>query len=96
MKDETSEYYVIEPCTSSNGIEVKLKDKKINLKKAAKVVERTGVVVGQGPVVLLGKMNGCVISIYASGRMMLKECKTDIKKVAREIADRLIKEGAIE
>jgi ribonuclease HIII len=62
------DFFVVEPCTSSNGIEIKLKDKKINLKKAAEVLPS----IGDSPVVMLTKFEGYSVSIYASGRIMVK------------------------
>lgn len=93
----TSEFHVIEPCTSVSGIEIKLK-KKIDLKKAENVFSKHGEVAGSSPVVLLVGYKGYSISIYESGRMMVKGNGVNLKKgegLAKELIPLLKKEGAI-
>lgn len=94
-----NDYYVIEPCQSAKGIEIRLKDKKIDLKKAGDGLARLGEVVGSSPVVLLVKLKGYSLSIYASGRMMVKGNVKPGSKKAEALAFRLIdaleKTGAI-
>jgi predicted ATP-grasp superfamily ATP-dependent carboligase len=94
-----TEYYVIEPCTSANGIEIKLKGRKIDIKLAEKALSGMGASVLSGPVVLIAKLDDYSISVYGSGRMMVKtEKKIDNKKIeelARRIVGSLEKTGAI-
>ena len=91
-------YFVTEPCTTSSGFEIRLKDK-IDLKKAEKVFSRLGSVAASSPVVLLTKVEDYSISGYASGRMLVKsEKKLDhetVNTLARRIVDELEKSGAI-
>ncbi|MEW6035736.1 MAG: hypothetical protein AB1529_03930 [Candidatus Micrarchaeota archaeon] len=90
-------YYVVEPCTTAGGIEIKLQDKRIDLKKAEKAFSRLGEVVGSSAVVLLVRLEGCSISVYGSGRMMVKGKIS--QKEGQKLADRLIealeKAGAV-
>ncbi len=94
-----NEYFVVEPCTTSSGFEIKLKGKKINLKKAEAVFSKLGNVAASSPVVLLASIKDYSISVYASGRMLVKsEKKLDKKSVtrlARQIVDGLEKGGSI-
>jgi hypothetical protein len=94
-----TDYFVIEPCTSARGIEIKLKEKRLDLKKAEAALTRSGEVVASSPVVLLVKFKGLQISIYGSGRMMIKGVKrTETKRVealARELLDVLERGGAV-
>ena len=91
-------YYVVEPCTTSNGFEIKLKEK-IDLQKAESIFSKSGEIVASSPVVLLIKLKHYSLSIYASGRMMVKSekkmKKEDIDKLALEIIPQLELGGAI-
>ncbi|MFH1520939.1 MAG: hypothetical protein ABID61_04795 [Candidatus Micrarchaeota archaeon] len=80
------DYFVVEPCSSSNGIEIRLKGKKIDLKKTALIFEP----VGTSPVVLLVKFNGYAVSLYASGRVMIKGSKKISNKTGNSLAKDLI------
>jgi hypothetical protein len=94
-----SDYFVVEPCTTAKGIEIKLKERRIDLAMAEKALSGTAEIVGSSPVVLLVKLKGYAISIYGSGRMMVKNVKrTQTKKVealARMLLAALEKGGAI-
>jgi hypothetical protein len=94
-----TEYYVIEPCTSANGIEIKLKGRKIDIKLAEKALSGLGASVLSGPVVTIAKLEDYSISVYGSGRMMVKtEKKIDNKKIetlAKKLIDSLERAGAI-
>lgn len=73
-------YYQIEPCASSNAYDIVFRAK-INLNKAelalsAKTMAKT-------PVVMILKFDNVDLSIYASGRMMLKNCS---RKKSEELA----------
>ncbi len=96
----TSDFYVIEPCQTAKGIEIKLRAKRIDLKKAESGLSAMGgEPVGSSPVVLLVKMEGFALSIYASGRVMVKgnvrpgSGKAD--EVAKELVMKLERAGAL-
>jgi hypothetical protein len=94
-----SEYFIIEPCQTANGVEIKLREKRIDLKKAEAAFASLGGVLGNSPVVLLAKVGAYSISVYGSGRMMVKGKKKPSGKaadaLARKILAALEKEGAI-
>ena len=80
-----TDYVVIEPCKTTNSIEVKLTGKRIELTRAERALSKLGSVAARTPVVLLFKSGEYSISIYASGRMMMK-CDN---KLDDEAAERL-------
>ncbi len=82
-----SDYYIVEPCTTAKGFEIKLKDKKIDLVKAEGALSSLGEVVGSSGVVLLVKLKDLSLSVYGSGRMMVKG-----RKLGQKEADRLATE----
>ena len=51
-----TEYFVVEPCATANGFEIKLKGKKLDLEKAEKALAPLGEIMGTTPVVLLAKI----------------------------------------
>lgn len=75
------DFFVVEPCKSSNAFEIKLKDKKLDLKRCEIAIPQFGKVIASGPVVLLAKTDEYSISIYASGRIMVKGKKLESKKI---------------
>ncbi|MFH1785362.1 MAG: hypothetical protein ABH842_02955 [Candidatus Micrarchaeota archaeon] len=80
------DFFVVEPCSSSNGIEVKLNGKKIDLKKAENALPS----VGTSSVVILSKFQNYSVSLYASGRIMIKGNKKISSKVGEKLAKKLI------
>ncbi|MEW6748139.1 MAG: hypothetical protein AB1295_00320 [Candidatus Micrarchaeota archaeon] len=84
-----SEYFIVEPCTTASGIEIKLKDHRIDLKKAERALSKAGEIAGTSAVVLLVSFKGYSISVYGSGRMMVKGKDAD-KKVGEALAKELI------
>jgi hypothetical protein len=93
-----SDYFVVEPCQTAGGFEIKLKGKRIDLGKAGEALSSRGEVMGSSPVVLLMKMGAYSISVYGSGRMMVKGKKLTSKAVqalAGDIVKMLEKGGAI-
>jgi hypothetical protein len=88
-KDKTDEYFVVEPCNTAGGIEIKLKEKKIDLKKAETAFSEIGEVVGNASVVLLVKINKYSISVYGSGRMMVKGTEPKAKKIKQKDVENL-------
>jgi len=94
-----SDYFIIEPCQTASGVEIKLRDRKIDLKKAEEAFSGLGSVLGCSPAVLLAKVGAYSISVYGSGRMMVKGKKKPTGKaadaLARKILAALEKEGAI-
>ena len=73
--------YLIEPCASSKAYEVKF-GHSIDLEKLSNAMEENNVF-SLSSVVLLAKINGKPVSIYSSGRAMIKEVK---KEEAEQIA----------
>lgn len=94
-----SDYYIIEPCASANGVEIRLRGKKLDLKKCESAISPIGEAAGSGGVVLLAKVRGYSVSFYASGRIMLKAGRRvrlkEAEELAREIMDALERGGAI-
>ncbi len=78
---EKTDYFVVEPCTSANGIEIKLKEKKLDLKRTAEVLSKMGLVAASSPVFILAKIGKYSISAYASGRLMIKSQSKSNKKI---------------
>jgi hypothetical protein len=94
-----NDFFVLEPCNSAKGFEIKFKEKRIDLKKAMGALSKLGEVIVTTPVVLLAKIEDCSLSVYASGRIMMKsENRLEKKKadlLANNIAKALEKEGAL-
>lgn len=92
------EYSVDESCTSVDAHEVKFKKKaSIDLQKAkTAVVNIDGELIAETPVVIMTKISDKGVSIYASGRILVKDAD---KKISEEIAGKLVpaleSEGAI-
>lgn len=85
-------YYVVEPCASSKAFEIKFKEKKIDLKKA----EAVGNVMASTPVVLVAKFEEAAISIYASGRIMMKGVGGSAARIlAKKLVSLLENSGAL-
>ncbi len=77
-----TKFYTFEPCASSNSFEIKFNNK-INTNKI-----NFGKIVANTNIVLLLKIDDAVVSIYASGKIMLKNIKT---QKAKELANILYK-----
>ena len=94
-----NEYFVVEPCTTSNAFEIKLKEKKLDLKKCESAITIVGEVVASMPVVMVAKVEDYSLSLYASGRIMVKSAKKLRAKHVEEFAKKLMavleKAGAI-
>jgi hypothetical protein len=93
------DFFVIAPCTTANGVEIKLNNRRIDLQKAEAAFARLGAVAGSSPVVLLAKVGGYSVSVYGSGRMMVKGRARPAEKAAQALARKIIaaleKDGAI-
>ncbi|MBU0532932.1 hypothetical protein KKB44_05565 [Candidatus Micrarchaeota archaeon] len=93
-----SEYFVVEPCATANGFEIKFK-KAINLVKAEEAISSLGKTIASSPIVLLAKIKNYSVSVYASGRIMIKSNTKMSEKSAEQLAKKLShafeKEGAI-
>lgn len=67
------DFFLLEPCKSANGLEIKFKNKHLDLPKISGFIEKKGGVCGPSTlVVLLAKLDDFELSIYASGRIMVK------------------------
>ncbi|MBN1169507.1 hypothetical protein JXA56_00640 [Candidatus Micrarchaeota archaeon] len=84
-------YYVVEPCTTANGFEIKLK-KRIDIGKAEHVFSKLGEIIASSPVVLLVKIKDYSASVYASGRIMIKSERKMEKKEADDLAREIVPE----
>lgn len=93
------EYFVVEPCTTANAFEIKLKNKKLDLEKCEKALVDLGEIVASMPVVLVVRIGEYSISVYASGRLMVKSPKKLRSKAVKELANKIMslleKHGAI-
>ncbi len=92
MEKTDLKFYIVEPCASSNAYEIKFRDKKIDLDKVA-----VGMTLAKTPVILVSVFEKCSLTIYASGRIMIKGLKTRdaADKLADSIVTELQKTGAI-
>ena len=94
-----SDFFVISPCATANGVEIRLDGRRIELAKAEAAFAAIGEVVGSSAVVLLAKLGAYTISVYASGRMMVKGRRKPTDKEAGALARKIIaameKAGAI-
>jgi hypothetical protein len=97
-------YYVVEPCNSAGGFEIKLRNRRLDLKKCEAVLDRMGSVAGNSGVVILAKVGGLVLSVYGSGRIMVKPGsgsrrrkprKAEVEALAGRLIEALEKEGAL-
>jgi hypothetical protein len=84
-------YYVVEPCRTSAGFEIKLKEP-LDLKKARAAFTKLGTVAAESPVVLLVKLDDYTISVYGSGRMMVKSQKKMKQAEIESLADKIVRE----
>lgn len=82
-------YFVVEPCMTSAGFEIKLQEK-IDLKKAESAFSMLGAVMASSPVVMLARVDEYSISVYASGRMMVKSDKKMKQKEIELLAEKLV------
>ena len=85
-----NDYYVIEPCQSANGVEIKLKEKRIDLGKAEEAMMELGSVAAVSRIVLLAKVDAYNISVYGSGRVMIKSQGRIAMDDANALAKRII------
>jgi len=92
------EYDVDESCTSVDAHEIKFKKKsRIDLEKAKTAVPKIeGEVIAETPVVIMTKIDGKGVSIYASGRILVKDAeKGPSEEIAKKLVPALENEGAI-
>ena len=87
-------YYLIEPCASANGFEIKLREGRIDLKKAEAAISVIGQIGASMPVVLIARLDDLSLSIYASGRIMMKRpgariTNSEAESAARRLMDAL-------
>lgn len=94
-----TEYFVVEPCASSNGFEIKLRGKRIDMKKAEQAISGIGETKATSPIVMLALIKGYNVSVYASGRLMVKSeerlSQEDATALAKEIVTAFEEGGAI-
>jgi hypothetical protein len=98
-----SGFYVVEPCNSSGGFEITLGGRRLDLKKCEGALSSMGSVLGNSGVVMLAKVNGFALSVYGSGRIMVKPAsrkkrkpgKADMDRLAERLVKELERSGAI-
>jgi|GEM_PF-3425865 TATA-box binding protein (TBP) (component of TFIID and TFIIIB) len=92
VEDSKVRFYIVEPCASSNAYEIKFKGKTINLDKV-----EFGMTLAKTPVILVSVFEKCSLTIYSSGRIMIKglNSKIDADKLAEKVVFSLQKTGAI-
>jgi len=92
------DFYTIEPCATMNAFEIKFKKAAtINIEKAAQALMPIGQVLGQTKIVLFFKSNNCAASIYASGRVVLKNVgREEAERIGKNIAKALESGGAFD
>lgn len=90
------DFYTVEPCTTSNAFELKFEKRvKIDLEKAAELLKQIGEILAKTPVVLVLKTNHYNASVYASGRIMMKNVdKSEAETLGKKLVDALEKGGA--
>lgn len=85
-----TDFYVVEPCSTANAYEIKLKDRKLDLRKCENALSKIGKVAGSSSVVLLAKIGKFSVSVYASGRLMVKSGRRLEGKAVSELAKQII------
>lgn len=81
------DYTVLESCTSSKTYEILVKNKRMDLKKATEILSAKAEEVAKTPRFALYKFEGHPVSLYESGKIIVKEIE---KKEAEEIAKKLL------
>ncbi len=91
------EYSVDESCTSVDAHEIKFKaKKKIDLGKAKVAISKVGEMVAETPVVIMAKIDKKGVSVYASGRILIKDAERGpSEEIAKKLVPALESEGAI-
>jgi len=99
MNPAKAGYFIVEPCNSSGGFEIKLRDRKLDLKRCETALSEIGTVAGSTGIVLLAKVDDFSLSVYSSGRLMLKgrrrPKKAEADALAQKVMSQLEKAGAI-
>lgn len=91
-----AEYQLVDSCTGTNSFEVRLGKRKIDLARAGAALSCIGEEAAKTPVVLLFKVGGRAVSVYASGRMLIKGAdRKAAEKMAGQLVSALENGGAI-
>lgn len=85
-----SDFFIIEPCASANGVEIKLKSNKIDLKIAEKILSKLGFTL-PGSVVLVCNIDEFSLTVYGSGRIMVKTDKKLVMPKVKLFSEKIIK-----
>ncbi len=80
-----TDYYTVDPCSTSNAYEIKF-TKKFNLKKASVALSQIGEIIAETPVVMVVKLNDVSMSVYSTGRIMLTRVN---KKKTGQMAEKI-------
>ena len=91
-------FFIVEPCNSSGGFEIKLRDRRLDLAKCDSALCSIGTVAGSTGIVILAKVDGFALSVYGSGRIMVKNAVRSKKKPRKPEMDALASKvmGALE
>lgn len=80
-------YCTVEPCASARAFEIRFV-KAFDMENVKTALGQDALSVT--PVVILAKIRGKPVSIYASGRAMIKDCsRTQAQEVARRLCQKL-------
>ena len=90
------DFYTIEPCVTLNAFEIKFKNAvKIDMKKAAKALKESGEILATTPIVIVLKSNSFNASVYASGKILMKNVDmSQAQELGKKITTVLEKGGA--
>ena len=90
IRMSSHDFFLLEPCKSANGVEIKLRGLEIDLSTAESVLSKEGQTLLSG-VVLIANLSKYNLTLYKSGRIMVKtEEKVTISKI-RPFANKIIK-----
>ncbi|MEM4359003.1 MAG: hypothetical protein QXT45_00555 [Candidatus Bilamarchaeaceae archaeon] len=90
-----SEFELAEACVSLDSYELRFKRKpRIDLEKAAPVLEKIGEIFGRTKVIILAKVGEAAVSVYEDGRILLKNVdKKMAEKVGKLVVDAFERAG---
>ena len=82
-------FFTLEPCTSAKAYEIKF-DTPVDLKKAEKAFAKKYEILASSEVMLMININEHAITLYASGRAMVKYVdRKKAQEIGKKIADLL-------
>ncbi len=89
------DYSLVESCTSSRTYDIMVKNRRLKLEKATEVLSEIADELAKTPRFALYKFRGHSVSLFESGKIIIKETdKKEAEKIAEELLDLLEKGGA--